>query len=815
MNPKALSRNALLIFVALFSLVIAIYLMPRLNPFFASSPHLTRAQARAVVEECLQRQKWNVEGFFCDALYLYDGSGLDYLMGTFGTNPIIALGREDRLPLSYWHFEFYRNDPKDQQRETFSFNVSPTGKLLGFGHNLPDSVARDSLSSAAAQQLAFQTLQSWLDIPASAFKLEQSSSIKKPKRTDYRFDFVRTAPELGEGAEVVEIKIAGNELTSGWHYFREPQNFTAVSGVVGSANILINVISVAVYLVLLFTVLVAFLRKYHEGEIGVRTGIWLGGIVFFTLVFSAANSWEHLGFGVGLGAISQFYTKLIQFGLQTVFGYNFIALMVMSSWTVGEQALRIDKPSLLSGVDSLFNFKWLSKNLGRELPLGFAFGAIAVGVTHLLGYVLIHTFGAIPRIGSGIGGGFGQYLPFYGMLVTIIMGALFDELVFRLFLITYLRRWLKSSAAAILLSALLYATFIIFFNDTYGFRASYQIMLPIFALGLIQGYVFWRYGLLAAMASIAFFSVTNQIGVLLSSPAPFFIGNAFAAILLLAGMLVVGLLALKRGETFEYTPEDEPAHIRRIKERVRLQKELEIAHRVQLGLLPKTNPTVSGFDIAGICIPALEVGGDYFDFVDLHEGNLGIAVGDVSGKGIPAAIYMTLTKGILQSHAGEDPSPKHVLSKVNSLMYRTIERNWYVSMFYAVLDSRRRLLRFARAGHNPGIIFRTGESQARLLQTAGIGLGLDPGEKFNRTLVEGELQISPGDTLVLYTDGFTEAMNSDTEEFGEERFLDILQRYKNSSASELVQHIIAAVREFVGEQPQHDDMTLVVLKALH
>jgi len=222
---------------------------------------------------------------------------------------------------------------------------------------------------------------------------------------------------------------------------------------------------------------------------------------------------------------------------------------------------------------------------------------------------------------------------------------------------------------------------------------------------------------------------------------------------------------------------------------------------------------VQGFDIAGLCVPALEVGGDYFDFGELQDGNLGIAVGDVSGKGIPAAIYMTLTKGILQSHAGEESSPKQVLSKVNNLMYRTIERNWYVSMFYAVLDSRRKLLRFARAGHNPGIVFRSGESQASLLQTAGIGLGLDPGEVFTRTLVEGELQMTQGDTLVLYTDGFTEAMNSRHEEFGEARFLQLLQRHQHSSAAALVHEILGEVRDFAGDHPQHDDMTLVVLKA--
>jgi len=435
-------------------------------------------------------------------------------------------------------------------------------------------------------------------------------------------------------------------------------------------------------------------------------------------------------------------------------------------------------------------------------------------VVQVVNYALIQVLGAQPRLGGNVGGNFDASWPFFVFVGTIILSALFDELVFRLWLVPALRRKLKSTAAAIVISAVLYGLFIIFFNDSFGFRPSYFSFVPFFALGLLQGYVFWRYGLLAAMASNSVFAVLVQVGPFIASSSPFFLSNGLLGLALVAGLLLLGVLGKWRGEEFHYTPEDEPRHIRRIKERVRLQKELEIAHRVQLGLLPKTQPSIAGFDVAGICLPALEVGGDYFDFVDLRDGNLGIAVGDVSGKGVPAAIYMTLTKGILQSHAGEETSPKKVLSKVNHLMYRTIERNWYVSMFYAVLDSRHRMLRFARAGHNPGIVFRTGESEARLLQTAGIGLGLDEGNVFNKTLVEGELQMSAGDTLVLYTDGFTEAMNGHLQEFGEERFLDLLHRNQKSTAEELVHRIITSVQNFAGDQPQHDDMTLVVLKAV-
>jgi sigma-B regulation protein RsbU (phosphoserine phosphatase) len=428
--------------------------------------------------------------------------------------------------------------------------------------------------------------------------------------------------------------------------------------------------------------------------------------------------------------------------------------------------------------------------------------------------LLINYAGALPRLSFDSVSSFEGYLPFLAITVYILIAALFEELVFRLFLISSLRRMLRSATLAIVTAGVLYGFFLVFFGDNiYRFRPATFTLIPSIVFGLFQGLVFWRSGLLASMISGAIFNAFTQIGPLLGSQSPFFIGNGVAGIVLLAGVLVVGLIGAWRGKEFEYKAEDEPAHIRRIKERVRLQKELEIARRVQLHLLPKTQPQVTGFDIAGACLPALEVGGDYYDFVHLGDGNLGIAVGDVSGKGVPAAIYMTLTKGILQSHAEEELSPKQVLSKVNHLMYRTIERSWYVSMFYAVLDSRRRLLRFARAGHNPAIVFRSGESEVRLLQTAGIGLGLEIGAIFTRTLVEGELQLSPGDTLVFYTDGFTEAMNSQREEFGDQRFLDLLQRFKHGTAEQLVQHAFDEVRAFAGEHPQHDDMTIVVLKA--
>lgn len=806
-------RRFLIFLFAVCGLAIGAYLMPQVNPFFASNPRIGRLEAKRIVEECLRQQKFDSNGFFSDEVFNYDASGLDYLMGVFGVKPIIELGREDRLPLSYWQYFYYRNETKDAQQETFTVRVSPTGKLLGFTHVVPDSTPGDSLTSAQAVQFAKSEMQTWPNVRFADFQLEQSTSTKKVRRTDHKLIFSRKNADLGDGSEVIEINFSGAILTKVWWYFRDPESFLTTSGVAGSTNILMNTISVIVYIFLLVWTIAAFLRKYHDGEIGVRTGLWLGGIIFFVLIFYVINQWERMGHGASFGAVSHVYSKFILFGLQIFFAYNLIALMTFASWTVGEHALRTDKPKLLTGVDSVFNHKWFTKNVGREVPVGFAFGLMAFGLIYLISFGMIEFGGALPRMSGGAGGAFDHYLPVFAVVVSIMMCALFDELVFRLFSISLLRRKFKSTSAAIIVSAILYGFFLIFFGDAFGFRPGYAMLIPAITLGLIQGFVFWRYGLLAAMVSNAVYSAINNIGPLLGTDSTFLFGNGVAGVAILLGLLVIGLIGTWRGEEFEFNKDDEPAHIRRIKERVRLQKELEIARRVQLGLLPKVQPTISGFDISGACVPALEVGGDYFDYVYLHDGNLGIAVGDVSGKGVPAAIYMTLTKGILQSHAEEEHSPKEVLSKVNHLMYRTIERSWYVSMFYAVLDIRKKVLRFARAGHNPAIVFSSGESESRLLKPAGIGLGLEVGPIFVKTLVEGELKLSSGDTLVFYTDGFTEAMNSQLEEFGEERFLDLLHHNSNGSAADLVQHAFDEVRKFAGDHPQHDDMTIVVLKA--
>jgi serine phosphatase RsbU (regulator of sigma subunit) len=244
----------------------------------------------------------------------------------------------------------------------------------------------------------------------------------------------------------------------------------------------------------------------------------------------------------------------------------------------------------------------------------------------------------------------------------------------------------------------------------------------------------------------------------------------------------------------------------------RLARELEIAHQVQFNLLPKKDPVVEGYLINGMCHPAKEVGGDYYDFIELENSKLGIVIGDVSGKGLPAAFYMTLTKGIFQSSVNNDLSPKDVLIKVNKLLKNIIEPGNFVTMFYAVLDFANHKLTFARAGHEPAVYYNSQKMESDFLRPTGIGLGIKDGKVFENNIENKELSFNKGDIFVLYTDGFTDARNNLNEDFGRRRLMKFITENKNKSSREIIDNLLSGVLGFEGQVPQYDDMTIISIK---
>ena len=241
----------------------------------------------------------------------------------------------------------------------------------------------------------------------------------------------------------------------------------------------------------------------------------------------------------------------------------------------------------------------------------------------------------------------------------------------------------------------------------------------------------------------------------------------------------------------------------------RLEHDLEIAEEVQTRLFPLRDPEIRSLDCHGVCRPARGVAGDYYDFLTLGTGRTGIAVGDVAGKGLPAALLMASLQGSLRSLATlSKDGPATLAAELNTQLYALTERNRFTTFFWAVWDEASRALTWINAGHNAPMLLRVSGKVERL-SPSGPPLGALPGTAYR----EETTALAPGDVLVVFTDGVTEAVDGADREFGEGRLEAILRDNGTESAGALCDRIVSAVREFEAGAPQNDDITLVVARA--
>jgi sigma-B regulation protein RsbU (phosphoserine phosphatase) len=241
----------------------------------------------------------------------------------------------------------------------------------------------------------------------------------------------------------------------------------------------------------------------------------------------------------------------------------------------------------------------------------------------------------------------------------------------------------------------------------------------------------------------------------------------------------------------------------------RLEHELAVARDIQKSYLPQKSPNLEGYDLTGMNVPSEEVGGDYFDFISISDGQLGLAIADVSGKGIPAALIMAGFRASLLAEIRNNYAIAKICSKVNSLLRESTTLDQYVTALYGVLDVKKRIFTYANAGHNPPILLSTDGSWRRL-DTGGLTLGFLDAISYQ----EEPIQLRAGDCLIFYTDGVTEAQSESEEEFGEERLVQVARRSCHLTAEELQKEIYDQIRKFVGQIGLRDDITIMILKVL-
>jgi phosphoserine phosphatase RsbU/P len=253
-------------------------------------------------------------------------------------------------------------------------------------------------------------------------------------------------------------------------------------------------------------------------------------------------------------------------------------------------------------------------------------------------------------------------------------------------------------------------------------------------------------------------------------------------------------------------------------EKKRLEEELRIARQIQMSLLPRGPVEVPGLGVTALCVPAREVGGDYYDFFQLPGDRIGVLIADVAGKGTSAALYMAELKGLVLSLSQIYQSPRQLLIEVNRIISENLDSRSFITMTYVVLDLGAGVMTYARAGHTPLIYLPAGAQSrrsAQVLAPDGLVLGLridGAAEKFEALLQEERIDLNTGDVIVLYTDGITEAMNVESDLFGESRLSRIVEEHGHLDSGELRERILREIEAFVGGADQHDDMTMILMK---
>src|ERR1700760_2043243 len=246
-------------------------------------------------------------------------------------------------------------------------------------------------------------------------------------------------------------------------------------------------------------------------------------------------------------------------------------------------------------------------------------------------------------------------------------------------------------------------------------------------------------------------------------------------------------------------------------EKRRIDRDLDTARDIQRILLPAAPPDIPGYEIAGVNIPAGQVSGDYYDYIPIAANRFGIAIADVCGKGVPASLIMALCRSVLRAVAPSS-SAARVLHQVNRQLYPDIREDMFISMAYLIVEKGSENLLLARAGHDAPLLYRTATRSVEKVNPPGMALGIDSGGVFDRGTGDFTVRLESGDCLILYTDGVTEALDTDGIEFGVARLIEVIQERADESAQTVVVQVTEKVRSFVGSQPQNDDITLVAIR---
>jgi serine phosphatase RsbU (regulator of sigma subunit) len=871
------SLDSLIAALAALGVLALLLLVPRLHPDAAADASLTPGGAEDAARSAAQRLGYDVRGWQAEAMPHRADDLLDTLQLHLGRAQTLALlrdaGAAEVLPAYGWRVELEPPDEEDPANVTVSVGgvtegVSDLSVLLTrsgvpwdvrvIEDDAPTFVDADAIRAAHDQPIADSTfdriasgrldltfafledafdptsagadssdqtptglpgaLSSTPDGASSSVRFGRGEAARMAEHHAARLPFwselERTRPDslslegdlarLHVWGEVrsapvrLEIDVAPTGRLAGLDTDFSPGSHDDSVGFIVFA-----VGSGAVYVLLALTLLVYFARRLMARTVDIRSAL-LDGLaaglplaLFVTLTVLAAPDEDGAPLLLALLLILPFMLLI------SVLGFTILAASV-------EGPSREAWPEKLRASTLLRRASLLNARVGFAFVRGTLAGVALAGLSALLLLVPVPL-----RLTEDIGILVSAFpvrglIPFllaapiaYGVLASTLLGV--GSFLRR----TGVRIGLLVVGVSVVQTLLGPLTFAV--NPPW---LTWIVSLPTAALLVL---LFLRYDFLTAFCA-AFFASVVWMGAHYAELGGFAptVDAAVIGVVTL-GALVLGAVGIRSGRTGDEEADYVPAYVAEMAQQERMRQELEFARQVQAAFLPRVMPDVPGVDTAALCIAASEVGGDYYDLMPLEGGRLGVAIGDVSGKGIQAAFYMTLVKGFLRSLVRRHDSPADVLRELNVLFRENVPRGTFISMIYGVLDPATGTFTFARAGHNPLILRRAsrppGEAGAlELAQPRGVGIGFLPAHGFDPRIEEQTLVLGAGDSVTLYTDGFSEAMNASRALYGDERLAAQVGQLGARTASEIVGGVATDVQHFTGSAAQHDDMTMVVVR---
>ena len=680
-------------------------------------------------------------------------------------------------------------------------SVARTGDVLAV---LRQARLEEAGASPKAEDLrpradAFVASRAFPGAPDPVFEEDRPNVLRS--RTDHSFRYrVPSSFPTGDvvcylAVEFVGDQPAGYELLE---EYRDGRRFPYDTNLAGTFLRFGEIFS------LLFVLLAVFLKKYHAGEVGVGTGAVLFGAAIGLCLAVTVLIAPWTATGTGLGSADARTTTLAVAGFKLLFYDIPLSVLVFLAWSVGESIARERWGERLASFDAVLRRDPLNATVGGSLLSGLLAAPAVAAATLLVPALPVARGWVFARLGSGSSEALNAVAGPLGVVLDTALDALLFSCVGLLFLLAAFHRRRLLAVGAVLTGA---------FGVLMGILAP-----PVgpFGRALATGFggiaavllVFAGSDLLAA-ATAAFGGglLVSLLPLVLAVSGPARTGPLLALSLPLGGLALAAAAGLATRRAVPYAYEDLAPHVKRIVERERIKAEIDAANRIQAALLPSTHPDVRGASLASHYRAATEIGGDYFDFLPLDAGRLGLAFGDVAGHGLTSGIVMAMTKAALLVQVRHDASPARVLEVLNDIVMKTAPKRMLMTFFYGILDSGTSTLRFASAGHLDPYVFRARERKLELLSSWGFPLGVKRREPFREFAVRFE----PGDRLVLYSDGLIEALNDDGEPFGFERFEGVILSRGEKGADVLKQALLESVKSFTRNRPPEDDQTLVVV----